>query len=131
MYEDIISIIALGLAIVIPMLQHFTTIGGIKADIQNIKDDNARFSKMCDKVISLETKITPFWNWIDKELPNIIKGKSGRADTLLVKYMKNPGLTDDERWELVDLLKDKFNESGDKGEKLALSLFILKLEGEK
>jgi len=131
MYEDIISIIALGLAIVIPMFQHFTTIGGIKADIQNIKEDHVRFSKMCDKVISLETKITPFWNWIDKELPNIIKGRSGRADTLLVKYMKNPGLTDDERWELVDLIKDKFNESGDKGEKLALSLFILKLEGEK
>jgi hypothetical protein len=97
-------------------------------DISCIKDD---MSKMKERLTSLETKITPFWNWIDKELPNMIKGKSGRMDVLLTKYLHNPGLTEDEKWELVDLLKDKYNESGDIGTKLAVSLFILRLGGVK
>ena len=91
-----------------------------------IKED---ISKIKERLTSLETKITPFWNWIDKELPNMIKGKSGRADVLLTKYLHNPGLSDDEKWELVDLLKDKYCESKDIGEKLAISLFILRLGG--
>jgi hypothetical protein len=95
-------------------------------DLTCIKDD---LSKVKERITSLETKITPFWNWIDKELPNMIKGKSGRADILLTKYLHNPGLTDDEKWELVDLLKDKYCESKDTGERLALSLFILRLGG--
>ena len=97
-------------------------------DIGCIKDD---MSKMKERLTSLETKITPFWNWIDKELPNMIKGKSGRMDVLLTKYLHNPGLTEDEKWELVDLLKDRYNESGDIGTKLAVSLFILRLGGVK
>ena len=95
-------------------------------DITCLKDD---LSNIKERVTSLETKITPFWNWIDKELPNMIKGKSGRMDTLLTKYLHNPGLPDDERWELIDLLKDKYNESKDVGERLAVSLFIGRLSG--
>jgi hypothetical protein len=95
-------------------------------DVICIKDD---MSKMKERLTSLETKIMPFWNWIDKELPNMIKGKSGRVDVLLTKYLHNPGLTEDEKWELVDLLKDKYNESKDIGEKLAISLFINRLGG--
>lgn len=130
MYEIIISIIALGASIVIPTIQYFIVIGGMQADIKNLKLDGERNKEMCDKVISLETKITPFWNWIDRELPNMIKGKSGRVDVLLTKYMGNPSLTGDEKWELIDLLKDKYNESTDMGKRLAISLFISKLEGD-
>jgi hypothetical protein len=85
---------------------------------------------VCNKVIELDTKIQPFWHLIDKSLPDILKGRSGRTDQLLLKFQSGQ-LVENERWELIDALTDKYRDTTDIGIKMAALLLIerLKLEG--
>lgn len=128
MIETVISALALGVAIIVPMLQYFVTIGGMQENINHLQSDVKEVKDVCTKVAMLETKIEPFWRMIDEQLPLILKGKEGRIDILLTKYNKNPGLTDSERWELIDLLTDKFNDTHDIGTKIAVSLLVNRLK---
>ena len=118
----------MAVAITVPILSYILLLGKLQGKMELIETDVERMKNVCDRVTALETKITPFWNWIDKELPMLIKGKNGRTDTLLTKYSSKKDLTEDEHWELVDLLIDRYKETDDAAIKLACSLLIERLK---
>ena len=67
------------------------------AIIRNRFKDMIEFKTEIDnintRVTSLETKITPFWNWIDRELPHILKSPhTEEFDILLDKYTESRNL---------------------------------------
>lgn len=82
-------------------------------------------SDIKSRVVSLETKIMPFWNWVDRELPKILHSPhTPEFDKLLEKYSDDrENMTIDELKQLVCTLKDEVS----KTEKDKILLYALML----
>lgn len=80
-----------------------------------------------ERLISLETKITPFWNWIDKSLPNILKSPHTKEfDSLLDKYQTDrDGMSINELERMKCILDDEIKNT----DKEKILLYVLMLIG--
>lgn len=78
-----------------------------------------------ERLVAIETKITPFWNWIDKSLPIILKSPHTKEfDDLLEKYAnKRDNMTSNELDRLISIVGDEINKTS----KDKILLYVLML----
>jgi len=80
------------------------------------------------RITSLETKITPFWNWVDRELPKILHSPHKvELDSLLEKYEKKSLMNANELEKLRCLINDEIHHSN-KDKILLYVLFLNNLD---
>jgi len=128
---DPIAVIGLVSAILIPVLQYVFYYGKHEARtdtrLANIEGRMDVFEQACRDVTELKVKIEPFWKIIDQALPDMLKGKQGCIDQLLLKFQAGQ-IDENERWELIDALTDKYRDTVDIGTKMAYIMLIARLK---
>ena len=84
-----------------------------------------RLASIESRLVSLETKITSFWNWIDKELPHILHSPhTPDFDKLLDKWVVNRNvMTIKEIQELGCILREEISKTA----KDKILLYVLML----
>ena len=89
------------------------------------------------RVTALETKMEPFWMFVTKSLPDLIKGSAPGKDELLEKFKLNNGkLSHEEKMKLRNILTDELNAptSDERGKgsgyRIGLALMVAVLEGD-
>ena len=63
------------------------------------------------RVTALETKIEPFWQFINKELPSIIMQQTTPTLDILLEKSKNEELSDSEANVLLYLLEEEYSKA--------------------
>jgi len=137
---NVISIIALIVAVGGLMLQYYGVILKMKEDIAGMRskcnpEQRAKdFSNLVSEVTQLSVKVAPFWEVVSTHIPQLLKmPHTLRKDDLLQK-MVDRTLTYDEAVELQSLLDKEGTEQSKELQlayKFALSLLNGKLSGGK
>ena len=97
--------------------------------IRNKINDLLTFRVDIEKRLTLlETKITPFWNWVDRELPKILHSPhTPELDKLLEDYKYKESMSIDDLERLKCLINDEIKKTA-KDKILLYTLFLMNLD---
>lgn len=86
-------------------------------------------AKILERLKSVEIKSDLFWGLVEKELPKILHSPHTPVFDALLEKMESSNLTNDEKIELKQLLKDEvYHMNPDYGKRLVAVLLLARLE---
>jgi hypothetical protein len=113
------------LGIVVSVMSLFYMV--IRNKFKDVIEVRSEMDNIKERLTCLEIKVTPFWNWIDKNLPNILHSPhTPEFDELLEKYRDDKeNMSIDQLKRLMEILNELIhNKPNDK-----LILYVLMLSG--